>query len=84
MSWTHYRHLLVPTCLLAAATLSACGDVLTGPDRTVDLSEWGSCLLCGGPGPHPGIQTPTDAPDSTELPSTDASAITVEVRADAR
>jgi len=77
MSRKHWRRLLVPTCLLAATTLAGCSDI-TGPRKTVDLSEWGSCFLCGGPGPHPGLQTPAAPSDSTALPSTDARATTVE------
>ena len=57
MTRTNWRCLLVPTCLLTAAILFGCSD-LTGPGETVELSEWGACFLCGGPGPHPGIQTP--------------------------
>ncbi len=79
MTRRHWRRLLVPTCLLTMTTLSACSDI-TGPRKTVDLSEWGACFLCGGPGPHPGIQTP--ALLDTTPPSTEPHVITVEVRRD--
>jgi hypothetical protein len=84
MTRRHWRRLSVATCLLMATTLSACSDVFTSPRETVDLSEWGSCLLCGGPGRHPGIEI-SSAPQATTRPtSPDADAMAVVVRPDGR